>query len=72
MKNPEGVEDLDSVKSVEEYQGSYADFSAILNRPNTQQVRVHWLKNLREEWEWMGSHTDEKHDNGHVQFKRRD
>lgn len=71
MESPEGVEDLASVESVEEYQGSYADFSAILNRPNAQEVRVHYLKNLREDWHWKGSHTNEKHDNGHVQFKRK-
>lgn len=72
MDKPEGVEDLDSVESVKEYQGSYADFSAILNRASSREVRVHYLENLRDEWEWKDSHVSDEYDNGHVQFKRKE
>lgn len=72
MNEPKGIEDLASVEEVVAYRGSYADYSAILNRASAQEVRVHWLENLRDDWHWKGSHTDEKHDNGHVQFKRKD
>lgn len=63
--------ELRTVDEVVEYQGGYADYTAILNEANKQEVRVYFLKHLRDEWEWKGDHISEKHDNGHVQFVRK-
>jgi hypothetical protein len=72
MTQPEGLEDLRTVEEVVEYQTGYADYSAILNEADHTEVRVHWLKNLRNEWKLVDYHVSEDHDNGHVQFERKD
>jgi hypothetical protein len=71
MEQPEGVEDLDSVDRVVEYQTSYADFSAILNRASHMEVRVHYLKNLRDDWKMVDYYENKRHRSGHVLFKRK-
>ena len=71
MRQPEGVEELRSVRDVVEYHGNHADCSALLNEANTQEVRVYFLQNLRDNWQWVDDHTSERHENGFVQFKRK-
>lgn len=72
LEDPEGVADLDAVEEVIDYQGSYADKSAILNEVGTvQSVRVHHLRTLRDDWEIVDTHYDDEHRTGYVLFKRK-
>lgn len=71
MKKPEGLADLDAVERVVQYQGAFGDWSAILNGGRKQAVRVHYLKNLREEWKWVDDNQSEDEGVGYVILKRR-
>lgn len=55
------IEELNTefVDTVVEYQSTAADYSAILkDEYRTQKYRVYYLKNLREEWEWVDNSDD--------------
>ena len=55
-KNIGGMDSISGVDEIVEYQGNYGDFSLLLDHKNTiGEVRVHYLKNLREDWEWVES-----------------
>lgn len=68
---PDGLDDLDTVDRVVPYQSNAADFSAILTgeATSTREVRVFYLKNMRDEWEWAFDNVNELA--GFVAFKRR-
>jgi hypothetical protein len=72
MSEPAGVEELDSVEEIVPYRSQYADYSAILGRASHMEVRTHYLRNLREDWEIVDYYTNDRHDNGHVLFKRKE
>lgn len=60
---------MNGVSDIIEYQSPDADVSVLLaDGATSQQVRVFYLKNLREDWEWV-SHTDDGI--GFVLLKRR-
>jgi hypothetical protein len=65
-------EELQSVDSIAEVQDSYADYVIILDSSRTNEVRVHYLENFRNKWEWVDSATNDRHDNGYLQIQRRD
>lgn len=72
IQEPAGLDELGSVEKVVPYMSQYADYSAILGRASHMEVRTHYLRNLRDEWEIVGYDTSERYDNGFVLFKRKD
>ena len=68
---PEGLNDLQTVDRVVPYQTNAADFSAILtdDAVSTQEIRVFYLKHMRDEYEWAFDNVNELA--GFVAFKRR-
>ena len=68
---PDGLDELNTVDRVVEYQTHAADYSAILDgdASSTQEVRVFYLKHMRDEWEWAFDDVNELA--GFVAFKRR-
>lgn len=72
MIQPEGVQNLDGFDRVEAYQGSYADCTVFVKAPvYLQELRVHYLKELREDWHYIGKYKDEEHDVAYAHFKRK-
>lgn len=72
MTQLEELETLDTVDKVVYYEGTYADYSAILNCDRHMEVITYYVKNLREEWRLVDYHTDEEYDNGYVLFERKE
>ena len=65
----QGVEAMESVDKIIEYQSPYADFSVLLSESGTTQpVRVFYLEHLRNNWEWV---DDSSGGCGFVLLKRR-
>lgn len=55
------LNEQEAVEKVVQYQGTYADYSILLERDNAvQEVRVFYLKDLRETWEWVESNKNGK------------
>jgi len=54
---PEALQELDKslyVKAILEYQSPGIDYSVILRKGRRIiEVRVYWLRHLRDEWEWV-------------------
>jgi len=65
------IAESDGVSEITPYKGSYADFSIIMRRPMKTEIRVYYLRNLREDWEWVEDRYDEEHGNGFILLKRR-
>jgi len=56
------VESIDqlSVKEELDYEGARADKTYVLEHSyDVQRFRVYWLKNKRDEWEWVEANSDE-------------
>lgn len=56
-------EEFEQLRSVDQtffYQGSFADFTVMLNEgeSNTSEVRVHYLRNHRGDWELVDDSRD--------------
>lgn len=63
------IDNKDGVDKVIEYQSPYADLSVLLSEEGrTQEIRVYYLKHLRDDWEWVDA-SDEGV--GFVLLKRR-
>jgi len=57
-----------NVKEVLDYQGPRADRTFVLEHSSdVQRLRTHYLRNKRDEWEWVDSNSDEP--NPYVQIK---
>lgn len=67
----DALEGLQTVERVVEYQTPEADISAVLTpaATSTQEVRVHYLRELRDEWHWVDDFTSEQA--GAVLLRRR-
>ena len=72
MKGRKEFEEMDCVKEVVEIDHSYADFGVIIDSFAKDNVRVFWLRNLRDDLEWRGDHLDEVNDKGFIQFREKD
>lgn len=63
------VNRMDVVDAILEYQNHYADYSVILSEEGRKQnIRVHYLKHLRDDWKWVDGTDDGV---GFVLLKRR-
>jgi hypothetical protein len=67
----EELETLTGVKEVVEIEHSYADYGIIIDSFAKDNVRVFWLRNLRDDLEWRGDHIDEVNDEGFIQFREK-
>lgn len=67
----EKLEKLAGVKEVVEIKHSYADYGVIIDSFAKDNVRVLWLRNLRDDLEWRGDHVDEVNDEGFIQFREK-
>jgi hypothetical protein len=72
MKGRKEFKEMDCVKKVVEIDHSYADFGVIIDSFAKDNVRVFWLRNLRDDLEWRGDHIDEVNDEGFIQFREKD
>lgn len=71
MSDLDPLLDKDGVDEIVDYQTPFATKSIILNRKMAQAIRVFYLQNLREDWEWVDGYWNELYETGHVLLKRK-
>jgi len=61
---PEALQELDDerfVKAILDYQSGGVDYSVLLREEfRVQQMRVFWLRELRDEWRWVDDSSGEE------------